>query len=628
MFIIGTAGHIDHGKSSIIMRLTGIDPDRLPEEKNRGMTIDLGFAYYDTGSGQRIGIVDVPGHERFVRNMIAGAGGIDAVMLVIASDDGWMPQSLEHFQIVKLLGIKYGIIALTKTDLAESSWTDLVEEDIRDKVGGTFLEKAPIVRVSSETGEGFDRLREEIEKLSQEIVVREDIGKPRLYCDRSFVLKGIGGVVTGTLKGGGLRTAQEVAVFPSRTKGKIRSIQSHNKDVDRAEPGQRTAVGFTGIEKENLVRGGVVSTIPIVNNYPDCQVFAIDLKLLDNSPVIVEDRRRLLMIVGTTEIEGEIRLFGDIPITPGNSGLIFFKPFEPVMSFIGDRCIMRLPTPQVTVGGGVLLDIIEEFPRKKELASYNYLQERRELTPENLIESELHKKSYVVLPDDFRFTVFDDMGLKDIFENAVKEGKVEPYSGKYLDGIAVGEISKKIVRGMKRAFEREPHLNGLSLDMMTELSGLKPSRLEFYLDYLTDKKEIVKKGNRFDLAGRTLEIKGALKEAADKIEKALLAEPFAPPRLSELTEKGKESEQAMHYLLNSGAVYRAGKDIVFHAEAWVKLISGIRELINKKGEITVADIRDAFKTTRKYAVPILEECDRIGMTERNGDSRTRGDKFE
>ena len=256
MFVIGTAGHIDHGKSSIIMRLTGIDPDRLPEEKERGMTIDLGFAWYHSPQGKRIGIVDVPGHEKFVRNMIAGAGGIDAVILVVAADDGWMPQSQEHLQITKLLGIKYGIVAITKIDLVENSWVDLVEEDLRDRLRNTFLADAPIVRLSSTTGEGFDRLKDEIGRLSEIIIERDDIGKPRLCIDRSFVLPGMGGVVTGTLRGGTLRVGQEAAIFPSRKKGKIRTIHSHNQLVDISLPGQRTAVSMTGIDKEFLVRGG------------------------------------------------------------------------------------------------------------------------------------------------------------------------------------------------------------------------------------------------------------------------------------------------------------------------------------------------------------------------------------
>ncbi|MCX6830468.1 MAG: selenocysteine-specific translation elongation factor, partial [candidate division Zixibacteria bacterium] len=298
MFVIGTAGHIDHGKSSLIIRLTGIDPDRLPEEKQRGMTIDLGFAWYDTEGGKRIGIVDVPGHERFVRNMIAGAGGIDAVILVVAADDGWMPQSQEHLQITRLLGIKCGIVAISKIDLVEKSWVDLVEEDLRDKLRGTFLENAPLVKLSSVTGEGIEELRDQIEILAKKIVEREDIGRPRLYVDRSFVLSGMGGVATGTLRDGLLKVGQEVAVFPAKRHGKIRTLHSHNQQVDIASPGQRTAVSLTGIDKEYLIRGGVISLPNLVDNFHTEGALALSVSLIPESAVSLEDRRRVLLILG------------------------------------------------------------------------------------------------------------------------------------------------------------------------------------------------------------------------------------------------------------------------------------------------------------------------------------------
>ncbi|MFQ6008847.1 MAG: selenocysteine-specific translation elongation factor, partial [Candidatus Zixiibacteriota bacterium] len=256
MIVVGTAGHIDHGKSSIIKRLTGTDPDRLPEEKARGMTIDLGFAFYRTTSDEEIAFVDVPGHERFVKNMIAGAGGIDVVMLVIAADDGWMPQSQEHFQIVRLLGIRNGFIVINKIDLVQNDWLELLQQDIRTKVKGSFLEDAPILMVSAETGEGFEQLQNYLNSLPKKIAVARDIGKARLFIDRSFVRPGIGGVVTGTLRGGSLSVGQTVSVWPSMATGKIRSLQSNNQDVHTAHPGQRTAVSFTGIDKEQLRRGG------------------------------------------------------------------------------------------------------------------------------------------------------------------------------------------------------------------------------------------------------------------------------------------------------------------------------------------------------------------------------------
>ncbi len=628
MFIIGTAGHIDHGKSSIIIRLTGIDPDRLPEEKNRGMTIDLGFAYIDTSDGKRIGIVDVPGHERFVRNMIAGAGGIDAVLMVVAADDGWMPQSQEHLQITRLLGVKYGIIALSKIDLVETSWLELVEEDIRDKVRGTFLENAPIVQVSSETGEGFDQLKSEIEQLARKMVEREDVDKPRLYCDRSFIIQGIGGIVTGTLRGGALSVGQEVAVYPNRKKGKVRSIQSHNEDVQKTEPGQRTAVGFTGIDREYLKRGVVVSNQTIVEKYPDEPVFAMHLELIPESPVIVGDRRRLLLIVGTTEIEGEVRLYGDNPVTPGKSDIIYFKPFEPIMAFIGDRYIVRLPTPAVTVGGGMVLDILDRFPRKKERADFEYLRRRTKMTPDSLIAGELEKKKYIKLPDDFLFSVYRDADFAKKVKEMTREKILEEFSGSYFDKAKITQIGKKIVSGIERKLESEPHRDGLPLDIIREISGIQSGELETYLEYLNAAGKIIKKGNRYDLPERKLEVRGELKKAADEVEKLLLSQKFAPPRLSEITSKGKDYNDAVRFLINSKRAVKIGADIVFHKDAWDEILKTVRDLLNSGDEFAVGDLRDRLDTTRKYIVPILEETDRLGLTRRDGDVRKRGDNFE
>ncbi|KAA3635430.1 MAG: selenocysteine-specific translation elongation factor, partial [Calditrichaeota bacterium] len=258
MLVIGTAGHIDHGKSSIVKRLTKTDPDRLPEEKKRGMTIDLGFAFYKTEQAETIAFVDVPGHERFVKNMVAGVGGIDVVMLVIAADDGWMPQTEEHFRIVKLLNVPRGIVVINKIDLADDEILELLEMEVAEKTAGSFLEDAPIVKISAQTGEGFDEVKTILEKLPSEVKSQRDIGKPRLFIDRSFVRPGIGGVVTGTLRGGELSVGQSVTLIPSLVEAKIKSLHSNNNDVKTAVPGQRTAVSFTGIDKELLIRGGVV----------------------------------------------------------------------------------------------------------------------------------------------------------------------------------------------------------------------------------------------------------------------------------------------------------------------------------------------------------------------------------
>ncbi|MBD3403133.1 selenocysteine-specific translation elongation factor, partial [candidate division GN15 bacterium] len=376
MIVIGTAGHIDHGKSSIVRRLTGADPDRLPEEKQRGMTIDLGFAFHKTIGGQDLAFVDVPGHERFVKNMIAGAGGIDAVMLVIAADDGWMPQSQEHFQIVRLLGVRHGLVVINKCDLVQDDWLELLEADIAEKVDGTFLQDAPVLRVSAVTGDGFDQLTDQLNALASALSARRDFGKARLYIDRSFVRPGMGGVVTGTLRGGGLTTGQTVGIWPFRATARVRTLQSQGQDLDTVQPGHRTAVSFTGIEKEQLVRGGCVSDRTDLRYFADHPVLALNVEMLPEAAVSLQDGREVLLLLGTSEMTGEIRVFESDAIAPGQKGLAFFRPEEPMFGYVGDSCIIRLPTPMVTLGGGRLLDHMSRFPRRKELAGLAYLRER------------------------------------------------------------------------------------------------------------------------------------------------------------------------------------------------------------------------------------------------------------
>jgi len=512
MFVIGAAGHIDHGKSSLINRLTGIDPDRLPEEKRRGMTIDLGFAWYDMTDGQRIGIVDVPGHERFVRNMIAGTGGIDAVMLVVAADDGWMPQSQEHLQITKLLGIKYGLVVITKIDLVEKSWVDLVEEDLKEKLKGCFLEAAPVIKVSSITGEGFDVLKLEIEKLAGSITSREDIGKMRLYIDRAFVLAGLGGVVAGTLRGGVLKIGQEVAVFPARKRGKIRTMQSHNQQVELSYPGQRTAVSLTGIEKEELARGNVVSLPEIVENYPDDAVLALSVSVITEATVSVNDRRRLLMILGATEVEGEIRLFDKTAINPGENGIMFFRPFEPVLAFIGDRFILRLPTPQITIGGGIVLDLLSEMPRRKDIKRYIYLQEREDLACRNLIQSSLSKSLFVDHEKDFLFSNYSSSAIMATINEMIQNGICQMYDGKLFRPDDLKGVKDNIIAVLTSFFEAHPHIDGLSFDEIVALAKVGASTMEIIMRLMHDEKLLVKKKNRFDLPGREITVRGELKK--------------------------------------------------------------------------------------------------------------------
>lgn len=627
MIVIGTAGHIDHGKSAIVRRLTGTDPDRLPEEKERGMTIDLGFAFYTSSQGYSVALVDVPGHERFVKNMIAGAGGIDAVALVVAADDGWMPQSEEHFQITRLLGVKHGIVIINKIDLVEPDWLELLGAEISERVSGSFLENAPVCKVSAQTGEGFDRLKEQLDLLAGQIESRKDIGKARLYIDRSFIRQGIGGVVTGTLRGGTLSTGQPVTVWPSEKNGKVRTLQSNNQDVEKATPGQRTAVSFTGVEREYLVRGGVISDRKDLRYFKHHPILALSVEMLHNAPVPLEDRREVLLIVGTTEVEGEVRLMDTRELKAGERGIVFFKPENPVYTLIGDHYIVRLPTPMITLGGGKVLDHLEHFPRRKHLASYEYLKQRLSPDLQSLIISELKKRTLVDRRSLLEYSDFSKTQIRDEVQQLRKDNTIGR-SGEYLfDRDSLKDAVSETGRRLEALLQKRSHLKGLTLEMIKTLTTYRGEVLAALLEYMVSSRVLSKTGELYNPAGRGISLEGVTRQAYDRIMDQLRKDPFAPPKLSTLAT-GKVEKRAIGYILETGEAHKCGADFLFLTEAWSEITAFVREQLEAHGEMPVTAIREKFGLTRKYVIPILEETDRIGLTARQGDVRAKGAKFE
>ncbi len=628
MIVIGTAGHIDHGKSAIVKRLTGTDPDRLPEEKSRGMTIDLGFAFYSASGGGSIALVDVPGHERFVRNMIAGAGGIDAVMLVIAADDGWMPQSEEHFQITRLLGVRHGLIVINKTDLVEPDWLELLEQDVRDRVQGSFLQDAPIFKVSAQTGDGFEALSAHLDLLGTQLEARRDFGKARLYVDRSFIRQGIGGVVTGTLRGGSFKVGQTVSVWPSCKKGKIRTLQSNGVDVGQATPGQRTAVSLTSVDREFLIRGGVISDrldLDYFNRHP---VLAVSTEMLHNAPFPLMDRRRALFIVGTTEVEGEIRLMGQKAIGPSESGIAFFKPDNPVYALVGDRFILRLPTPMVSLGGGSVLDHLAHFPRRKQMDQFSYLEERvgNDLKP--LAISELRKRLIVPETELLRDADFGSAEIRATVEELTGNSTVGCLQSHLFLIQQLTETVDALQVAMEEHLQENPHLKGLPVETLAKFVAMGRPVMTLVLEYMIEKGILARTADLYNLAGRGMSLKGVIKQAHDEIMAELEAHPYDPPLLASLAAKGKIHQNAIKYTIDSGECYKCGSNFLFLSSVWKEIVDFVRERLDADGEMAVADLKDRFGFTRKYTIPILEETDRKGLTERQGDFRVKGDKYE
>lgn len=628
MIVIGTAGHIDHGKSSIVKRLTGTDPDRLPEEKARGMTIDLGFAFCPTKEGDTLAFVDVPGHERFVKNMIAGAGGIDAVLLVIAADDGWMPQSEEHFQVVRLLGVKQGMIVINKIDMVEKDWLDMLIDDVRNRVAGSFLEDKPIVSVSALNGDGFEELRTQLEDLAQKTEGRKDIGKPRLCIDRSFVRPGIGGVATGTLRGGSLKLGQSVSLWPSNQTAKIRSLQSNGQEVQTAAPGQRTAISLTGVSRELLVRGGVISDRTDLSFFTDYPVLALSVELLKNSPVSLLDRRRILLIVGTAEVEGEVRLFGEKELRPEQRGIVFFRPDNPTYALVGDHFIMRLPTPMVTLGGGTILDHLPQFPRRKLWANFDYLHERLSGKIEDVIVSDLRKQ--ILVPRD-RLLAEADFSRSEVKKTVAamsREGLVGSFEGIVYRTEVLDQAVTDLRHKMAEYLEGKSHLKGVSLEQLLRLSPFADETTEVLVKHMISGGILSRFGGEYNLSGRDMSLKGPVKKAYNEIMTLLREGEYKPPTLSQLADRGKPHREAIKFILDSGEAYKCGSSFLFLTETWQEIIRFVRERLASSPSLAVPDLRERFGYTRKFAIPILEEMDRIKLTRREGDVRVKGERFE
>jgi selenocysteine-specific elongation factor len=628
MLVIGTAGHIDHGKSSIVKRLTDTDPDRLPEEKKRGMTIDLGFAFYNTHQNETVAFIDVPGHERFVKNMVAGAGGIDSVLMVVAADDGWMPQSEEHFQIVRLLNVRHGAIAINKIDLADEELIELLEIEIKEKVAGTFLEDAPIFKLSAETGEGFNELEAYLNEIQSKLSSKKNIGKPRLYIDRSFIRPGIGGVVTGTLRGGELKVGQNVNIFPSMKKAKIRSLHSNNKDVDSVTPGQRTAVSFTGIEKEILIRGGVIIDDLEHDKIVSNQVLALSIEILENFKHTIIDQRKMLLILGTSEIEGEIRMYNPRELRAGQSGIIFFKPDNPLYAMIGDNYIGRLPTPMVTVGGGQILDRFNHFPKRKEIKRLSYLSDRLQMNNVKLIKSELQKHSIVNVENLLSDSVYSKSEIEKQIQSLWNKKEIELFEGAIYNPSDFDKFLSVFKNNITKELESKSHLSGLTFEQILSTTGFEKEQVDLTIRYLIKNGGMIQQKETFNLTGRDMSLKGQIKKAYDEIIIALNEQPYNPPVLTKIASKGKIYKEAIKFIIDTKQGYKCGSEFVFLDKIWKEIIGFISNKLNENNKITVADIRDKFGFSRKYVIPILEETDRLKLTKREGDIRTKGADFE
>ncbi len=623
--IVGTAGHIDHGKSSLVAALTGTHPDRLEEEKRRGITIDLGFAFLDLGD-VRIGFVDVPGHERFVRNMLAGAGGIDLVLLVVAADESVKPQTREHFDICRLLGISTGIIALTKSDLVDADTAGLAKLEVEDLVRGSFLEGAPIIEVSAKTGAGLDALREELRQAAERSPGKDARGHFRLPVDRAFVMKGFGPVVTGTLVSGSIRREDEVELFPVQRRLRVRGLHSGGAAVDHAVAGQRTAVNLAGIELEELHRGMELAAPGIFQ--PSKRLDA-RIELLRSAPAL-KSRSRVHFHHGTAEMIAEVILLDREKLDAGGSAFAQLRLTEPVLALPGDRFILRRFSPVTTVGGGAVLDSLASAHRRKDTRVIPLLgmfeRNEREAIVESLAASELHG---LALPRLIARTGWLERDARDAIAKLTKARRLvvaqdEPLT--VVPAAIVAEYANRIRAAVEQFHRANPLASGIAKE---ELRGSTKSRPEVFraaLGELVASRAIAISGDLVQNAGREIALLPEEARAKELIEQEFERAGLAVPRfedvLAELPVEAKRARKIFQLLLAEKTLVKVAQELVFHKNAVARLRELVANYKKANGErLQIGAFKDMTGVTRKYAIPLLEFLDRERVTRRVGDER-------
>lgn len=618
--VLGMAGHIDHGKTAVVKSLTGTDTDRLKEEKERGMTTDLGFAFL----GEGITIIDVPGHEKFVKTMVAGVNTVDLALLIIAADDGVMPQTVEHLEILNLLGIPSGLIAINKTDLVDRDWLDLVAEEVKKFVQGTILAQAPIFRVSALTGEGMEELKSGIFNMAGQVHAKRDRGVFRMPVDRVFSIKGFGTVVAGTVLSGKLAVDDSVELLPRGLALRVRGLQVHDKAVSESRTGFRTAVNIQGVEKDVVERGNVLAAPGF---FRPTQMADARLTLLSSRSKPLKNRERVHAHIGTDEALARIILLNDETLVPGAEGFVQIHFEKSVAMDAGDRFVIRSYSPVRTIGGGVVLDV---HPQKHRRFQEDIVQKlNRLLKGDPLLKALEH----------LRFSRFQPVTARELAKSA---GMTPEDAQKYLtaleaekNAVRIGkdrwigaenrEILKRIViDGLERFHKEHPERAGVPRAEL--LSRIKPppekQLFEETVKLMVQDRVCSVESDRVRLSGHHVMLNPELQKIKDQIVKALMSAPFDPPDEKDMIRNfGEAGKTVLQVLIESSEAVRLEEGILFHRDAVNQAKEKISNHLKVKKEATVSDIRQVLGTTRKYAVPLVEYLDRIGFTERDGDVR-------
>ena len=624
--VAGTAGHIDHGKTSLVKALTGTDTDRLPEEKARGITIDLGFAFLEEPDGLTIEIVDVPGHERFIKNMLAGVGGIDLAMLVIAADEGVMPQTREHFAICSLLHIQSGLVVLTKTDLVEPDWLELVREDVAGLARGTFLAGGPIVAVSAKTGEGIGELRAALRELAAKVPSRGTDQLPRLPIDRVFTIKGFGTVITGTLMAGRLRVDERVEVFPAGVQAKIRGLQTHSRTVTESSAGQRTAVNLQGVERAAVERGNVLGLAGTL--VPSVLVDGT-LELLPEAPRPLKSRDRVRVHTGTSEIMARVLLLDRPEMAPGQSAFARFRLEAPLVALPGDRFVMRSYSPMVTIGGGTLLDIAPPRFKLKAPAHLAHVRLLAEGSPDAIVEEHVrHAGGAGVRVGPLSGRVpFGPERLRGLLDGLQTGGRVVAIDRDwFVHPESLTRLRSLTIAALEQFHRASPLRPGMSREELRGRAGAADERVFAHLLTTLEAEGVVRADrDKVRLASHEVRLTAEQQKAADRLEQDFLSAAAAPPSPEEALARaglsGDEEHELFQVLLEARKLVRVKESLYFHAQALDAIQDKLVTMLRERKEIGPGDIKDLLGISRKYAIPLLEFFDSRRVTTRVGERR-------
>jgi selenocysteine-specific elongation factor len=612
-FVIGTAGHVDHGKSALVQALTGIDPDRLREEKERGMTIDLGFAWLKLPSGREVSIVDVPGHERFIKNMLAGVGGIDLALLVIAADEGVMPQTREHLAIIDLLRVDNGIVAITKKDLVDEEWLELVTLDVGEVLAGTTLAKSPIIQVSAVTGEGLELLVSTIDSMLDSIAPRRDIGRPRLPIDRVFTMSGFGTVVTGTLIDGRLSVGQEVEIVPSSLKTHIRSLQTHKQKVDTALPGSRVAANLSGVATDELQRGDVV-TVP--GWLIPTKAVDVKLRLLPSLQHDLTHNTIVTFHTDAAEAQAKLRLLDAEKLEPGQTAFAQLVLDHPVAAVKDDMFIIR--STKDTLGGGQIVDSRAKRHPRFHASTIESLKAKEKGTAEDTVLAALDQKRPSELSQLLASCNLPRVEADKAIESLAAQKRIVILGDKarlLFSAAGWNHLVQDATQIVKGYHDKYPLRQGMPKEELKGKMRVPPKFFDVAIRRFVSDGLLAEAGPVVHLPGHRVQLDAKQQSKVDSFIQQLNQSPYAPP--SELSIE----PDLLNILIGQRRVVRLSDDVVFDASIYDRMVEGIIDRIKSQGKITVAEVRDMFHTSRKYALALMEYLDEQKITRRVGDER-------